>query len=111
MAAFSQEQKTRAGSAWVIKFGEITSFSDVNFEQELYLTSAQMLGQGNVLIPEHVILEKEDQSPEADKPVEAAVIVPPKAESVKAPKINVITPKTPVTQTAKSTPSRIELDI
>jgi hypothetical protein len=111
VAAFSQEQKTKAGSAWVIKFGEITPFSDANFEKELYLTSAQMLGQGNVLIPEHTTTEKEDHSPEAVKPVEAAVIAPPKVEPVKAPKINVITPKTPLTQTGKSTPSKIELDI
>jgi len=111
VAAFSQEQKTKAGSAWVIKFGEITPFSDANFEKELYLTSSQMLGQGNVLIPEHTTTEKEDHSPEAVKPVEAAVIAPPKVEPVKAPKINVITPKTPLTQTGKSTPSKIELDI
>jgi hypothetical protein len=112
VAAFSQEQKTKAGSAWVIKFGEITPFNDANFEQELYLTSAQMLGQGNILISEQAVAEKTEANlSNSAKPAEAAVINPVKAEPVKAPKINVITPKTPVTQSGKSTASKIELDI
>jgi hypothetical protein len=112
VAAYSQEQKTKAGSAWVIKFGEITPFGDSNFEQELYLTSAQMLGQGNVLLPEHAAPEKQDSDPLAySKPVEVVASVPPKVEPIKAPRINVINPKIITPQPTKTTGSKIELDI
>ena len=112
VAVASQEQKTKAGSAWVIKFGDITPFNDANFEQELLLTSAQMLGQGNILILEHAILDKQDNNSSASsKPVEASVISPPKTEPVKAPKVNVITPRTVAAQPGKPAATKIELEI
>jgi hypothetical protein len=104
VTAHSQETKTTQGNVWVLKFGEITPFGDANFEHELFLTSAQMLGQtANLLTSGPTAGEKETQtitSKDVGKVPNSIVNPPP----VKAPKVNVIQPK-------QSTPKKMDLDI
>jgi len=89
VAASASEQKTAAGSAWVIRFGDITPFGDQNIEQDLFLMSAQMLGQTVAALP------AAPQVPE-QKRLEAPAPVQPAALPPEAPKINVI-PSPPTT--------------
>lgn len=82
VAITAREEKTKAGSAWVIKFGDISPFNDEAFEQELFLTSAQMLGQSVDLLPEGEVPAKQ-------------ITAPTPAPETQTPKVNNVSPPAP----------------
>lgn len=118
----AREEKTKSGSAYVIKFGEITPLQDQAFEQELLLTSAQMLGQSVELIPEKTgpgtAASKtftEDEEATALRDIESATAptdaTPP--TSTPAPKVTNVSPPAPSSKppTPAASKPKINLDI